>query len=505
MLFNSFPFLFVFLPMALGGTLLLLRGGKVAAGVWFVGFCSLVFYAYWNPLHLLVLIPSITINYLLGRAIIAAADEERRKALMILGIVLNLGALCYFKYTGFILNTFTSSDLNQFTSAIVNTALPIGISFYTFLQIAFLIDCRAAPQHSDYRFRDYLFFVSFFPHLIAGPILHHASIIPQIGLMSRRLSSPAYVTVFFTPGLALFALGIIKKVLIADVFGGYADQSFNSVHAGGLFTFLDAWGGASAYTFQIYFDFSAYSDMAIGLGLMFGIYLPQNFLSPYKATSVIDFWRRWHVTLSRFLRDYLYIPLGGNRKGPVRTYMNIMVTMLLGGLWHGASWSFVFWGGLHGGLLVANHLIREVMDYRPNRIMATAVTFVIIVFTWVPFRATHVGDVRIFYEYMIGLHGIVVPWQYAGIVERIGGLADILGLRAGDVNYFSGMRQLLFTAIGAAIVFFAPNGVEFVSKLNRARHARTSTMVPIGLGVGLLIAMIVMFVTTNETFLYFQF
>jgi D-alanyl-lipoteichoic acid acyltransferase DltB (MBOAT superfamily) len=504
MLFNSFPFLFVFLPVAFVGALLLFRNDKTNLAIWYLGFCSLTFYAYWNPIHLLVIVPSIGANFLLGSALLGVSGRRRRMVLLVTGIVLNLGLLGYFKYTGFFFNTLSSSNLADFTSTIVNVSLPIGISFYTFQQIAFLADCWSNVSRKSYSFCKYLFFVSFFPQLIAGPIVHHAEIIPQISHVARRVQSRAYVTRFLTPGLALLALGIIKKVLIADSFGTFADHSFEGVTKIGVFGFLDAWGGATAYTFQIYFDFSAYSDMAIGLGLMFGLRLPQNFLSPYKATSIIDFWRRWHVTLSRFLRDYLYIPLGGNRKGPVRRHANLMITMLLGGLWHGASWSFVLWGGLHGVLLIINHLMRRFFRIRFKASIAVPVTFLLLVFTWVPFRAANIVDVQVFYENMLGLNGIVVPWRYGAFVDMLGGGADLLGIRVGDVNYFSGLRQVALSLIGLGIVFFVPNGVEIFAGSHRRRALRSRAL-PIGLGFGFVVALLAIFMTRNVTFLYFQF
>ena len=495
MLFNSFPFLFVFLPIVLAGMLLLVRWRAMRFVAWYIGLASLVFYAYWNPIHLLVIVPSIIVNFFCGKAIVETERDSRRRLYMWLGVAFNLTLLGWFKYAPLIAQTLVSRNVAEFTSAIVNPALPIGISFYTFLQIAYLVDCGRASVAPRYTFRDYLFFVTLFPHLIAGPILHHAAIIPQLQRLERRFRADRYWGLYFSPGLALLIIGLMKKVLIADEFGGWADQSFAAVRSG-LFGFLDAWGGATAYTFQIYFDFSAYSDMAIGLGLMFGIVLPRNFLSPYKSGSIIEFWRRWHVTLSRFLRDYLYIPLGGNRAGRTRRYVNLMITMALGGLWHGASWSFMLWGVLHGALLVINHALRWLIPWRTPRPLAVAVTFFVIVFTWVPFRAANTADTVTFWEHMIGLYGIVLPWRYQP-------LAELLGLRVGDVNYFAGLSQVLFTAAAACIVFALPNAVDFVLS-HRARLVR-SPAAPVALGVGLVVACLVMLVTENVTFLYFQF
>jgi alginate O-acetyltransferase complex protein AlgI len=495
MLFNSFPFLFVFLPLTLAGMFLLVRRREFRLIAWYIGFVSLIFYAYWNPIHLFVIVPSIVVNFLCGKAIVESERAERRRLYMWLGVVFDLVLLGWFKYAPLLAQTFASRSVTEFTSAIVNPALPIGISFYTFLQIAYLVDCRKAAVAPRYTFRDYLFFVTFFPHLIAGPILHHAAIIPQLKRIERRFRADRYWALYFAPGLTLLIMGLMKKVLIADTFGGWSDQSFAAIQQQ-LFGFLDAWGGVLAYTFQIYFDFSAYSDMAIGLGLMFGIVLPKNFLSPYKAGSIIEFWRRWHVTLSRFLRDYLYIPLGGNRDGKLRRYVNLMITMALGGLWHGASWSFMLWGMLHGALLVVNHAARRLFPWQPPRALAVAITFIVIVFTWVPFRAANISDTMAMWEHMIGLHGIVLPWRYAW-------LAAPLGLKLGDVNYFAGMSQILFTAAAGCTVFFLPNSVELVTS-RRARLVR-SGFAPVALGAGFVAACLVMLVSENVTFLYFQF
>ncbi len=379
MLFSSYTFLFQFLPVTVLA-FAAARRHSPRAGILVLAGASLFFYGAWRPIYLLLLLASVGVNYGLG---LRMEDPLRRRAIGTFGVVLNLALLCYFKYTNFILDS-----LNTLTGAplpFVNIILPLGISFFTFQQIAYLVDVmRGAKVERD--IVSYTLFVSFFPHLIAGPLVHHAEMIPQFKRGRTGRSS-----VLAARGLAIFAAGLFKKVVIADNLAQFVSPVFAHLDAGGGVTTSWAWLATSAYTLQIYFDFSGYSDMAVGLALLFGIRLPVNFRSPYKATSIVDFWRRWHITLSRFLRDYLYIPLGGNRLGEIRRYFNLLVTMLLGGLWHGAGWNFLIWGGLHGLYLCINHLWQA---WRGNRMsgpliktISWAITFAAVVLAWVFFRA----------------------------------------------------------------------------------------------------------------------
>jgi alginate O-acetyltransferase complex protein AlgI len=387
MLFSSYTFLFQFLP-AVVLAFAAARRHSPRAGIMVLAGASLFFYGAWRPVYLLLLIASVGVNFSLG---LRMEDPLRRRAIGTLGVALNLALLCYFKYTNFIfdsINVLTGAPLPFF-----NIVLPLGISFFTFQQIAYLVDVmRGARVERD--IVSYTLFVSFFPHLIAGPLVHHAEMIPQFkrGRTSRS-------AVLAARGLAIFAAGLFKKVVIADNLAQFVSPVFAHLDAGGGVTTSWAWLATSAYTLQIYFDFSGYSDMAVGLAMLFGIRLPVNFRSPYKAASIIEFWRRWHITLSRFLRDYLYIPLGGNRLGEQRRYFNLMLTMLLGGLWHGAGFNFLIWGGLHGLYLCANHLWQAWRGARKNvpaarglakgfaRGLSWAVTFFAVVIAWVFFRA----------------------------------------------------------------------------------------------------------------------
>src|SRR5262249_40838271 len=340
MLFNSYPFILGFLPL----TLLLFHGlrgaGLARSSIGLLSLMSLLFYGWWNPIYLLLIVPLMLVNFVLAARIVPRDTQRPRgaKPLLVLGIALNLGVLGYFKYANFFvdnLNAVTGLDL-----VLGKVILPIGISFFTFQKIAFLVDSYRG-RVDRLNFVDYVLFVTFFPQLIAGPIVHHSEVM-------RQFRDPAPVSMpTVALGVTIFTIGLAKKVLLADTPAPSACPVFAGAPAGARPAVLAAWGSALAYPAQLYFDFSGSSDMAIGGGLLFGIRLPINFASPYKAVSIIDFWHRWHITLSRFLRDYLYVPLGGNRKGRSRRYVNLLITMLLGGFWHGAGWTFVVWGSLH--------------------------------------------------------------------------------------------------------------------------------------------------------------
>jgi D-alanyl-lipoteichoic acid acyltransferase DltB (MBOAT superfamily) len=383
MLFSSFTFVFNFLPAVLLAFAAARRHSPRAAILVLLG-ASLVFYGAWRPVYLVLFLASVALNFSLG---LLMADPRRRRGVGMLGVTVNLAALCYFKYTNFLLDSIGA--LTGTTLPFADIVLPIGISFFTFQQIAYLVDVMRGAK-VEREIVSYTLFVSFFPHLIAGPLVHHAEMIPQFkrGYTGRS-------AVLAAQGFAIFAAGLFKKVVIADNLAQFASPVFAHLDGGGGVTASWAWLATLAYTLQIYFDFSGYSDMAIGLGLMFGIRLPVNFRSPYKSLSIIEFWRRWHITLSRFLRDYLYIPLGGNRFGEMRRYLNLVITMLLGGLWHGAGWNFLIWGGLHGVYLGINHLWRGVVGVGiggwPMRAVSWAVTFAAVVLAWAFFRAATVG------------------------------------------------------------------------------------------------------------------
>src|SRR5437763_2683355 len=343
MLFNSYSFIFLFLPVVLLGYFAFGHRSNLAPVVWLT-LASLVFYAFGGWQFVPLLLVSIAFNYGVGYLLIARKlGPGARFAVLATGVAGDLVVLGIFKYAGFF-----AANLNALFSAgfVVTIVLPVGISFYTFTQIAFLVDAYRGNV-ARYALPHYALFVSYFPHLIAGPILHHRDMTPQFERAEAKRPDPHLILC----GVIIFAIGLFKKTCLADGIQPLVALAFGPNAP----TFDQVWIGVLAYTFQLDFDFSGYSDMAIGISLMFGIFLPLNFNSPYKATSIIDFWRRWHMTLSQFLRDYLYIPLGGNRRGRILRYVNLMITMLLGGLWHGAAWTFVAWGALHGVYLCINH------------------------------------------------------------------------------------------------------------------------------------------------------
>src|ERR1700761_4018836 len=360
MLFNSYPFIFLFLPVVLSGYFGARRAGDLAPVVW-LALASLAFYSFSNWQFVPLLLASIAFNYGIGYLLIARPlRPASRFAALTVGVAGDLIVLAIFKYAGFF-----AANLNAMfaTGIAVHILLPVGISFYTFTQIAFLVDAYRG-QVARYALPHYALFVSYFPHLIAGPILHHKDMIPQFERAESKRPDPHLILC----GLIFFAIGLLKKTCLADGIQPLVTLAFGPAPP----SFDQAWIGALAYTFQLYFDFSGYSDMAIGISLMFGVFLPLNFNSPYKAVSIIDFWRRWHMTLSQFLRDYLYIPLGGNRRGRVMRYVNLMLTMVLGGLWHGAAWTFVAWGALHGVYLCINHAWNNFGPAAPRRLARLA-------------------------------------------------------------------------------------------------------------------------------------
>ena len=425
MLFNSHEFIFVFCPVVFAVFFFVAARNFRLALAWLVG-ASLFFYAWWNPPYLLLLLGSVLFNYAAGLLLNRAA--RARGWILGAAVAANLLLLGYFKYTNFLIgtwNTFTGSSLPLF-----DILLPLAISFHTFQQIAYLVDTwRGETGH--YRFLDYLFFVVFFPQLIAGPIVRHDEIIPQVRERKTWRPDPAALAL----GVTIFSFGLFKKVVLADYMAVPSDLVFAAAATQKL-GLIQAWTGAMAYALQIYFDFSAYSDMAVGLALLAGIRFPLNFFSPYQATSIIEFWRRWHMTLSRFLLHYLYIPLGGNRHGRGRRYVNLMATMLLGGLWHGAAWTFVVWGGLHGAYLAINHAWRSTQlsarwaKSRTWNVAALLLTFAAVCVAWVFFRASDFSTAIDLLRAMAGENG----WRVRGAVAL--DRSHLLGVLGGLVVVF---------------------------------------------------------------------
>ncbi len=393
MLFNSSLFLFYFLPFVLLGFLALQKAGNQRlVMVWLIA-CSLLFYAWWNVSYLLLLILSIVVNYNLGLRLSRDGPAGGRVWLW-LGIAFNLGLLGYFKYANFFLdnvNVFFDTGWN-----FENIFLPLGISFYTFQQVAYLLDSRKGLT-KGHGFLEYSLFVSFFPQLIAGPISHHGAIVPQF----QHLGSADNTSRNLGIGFTILIIGLFKKVVVADTFAMFSSPVFALAEMGQPIYTLDALAGIFSYAFQLYFDFSGYCDMAIGLACLFGIKLPVNFFSPYRAQNISDFWRMWHATLSRFLRDYVYTPLGGYFCSRNRQRFNLFTTMLVAGVWHGAGWTFVVYGTCHGIYCVVHQLWRVkvssplgIVSNRYYAAFSQLCTFLIVVFTLVLFRADSIATSR---------------------------------------------------------------------------------------------------------------
>lgn len=471
MLFNSFEFIFLFLPLSVVFFFLLARGNSAnhykKAIVWLTA-VSFFFYGWWNPANLTLLIFSIVFNYSVGSVLHQnLAPRISRKLVLTLAIAVNLALITYYKYANFL-----ADGVNQVIGThfqLQPIVLPLAISFFTFVQITYLVNAYRGETKED-NFLNYCLFVTFFPHLIAGPIVHHKDLMPQFANKSIYKFNPQYLAV----GLTIFFMGLFKKVIFADRIAVYATPVFHAASQGVPLTWFEAWVGVLAYSLQLYFDFSGYSDMAIGAAYLFGIKLPLNFNSPYKAVNIIDFWRRWHITLSHFLRDYLYIPLGGNRKGQVQRYINLMITMLLGGLWHGAGWSFIAWGGLHGIYLVINHqwhaFLRH-LGHDPNKSHGLAqglgclVTFLAVIVAWVFFRAENTKTATAILGSMFGANGIALP---AGLETKLAFL-KAFGIQ------FTGLKNatdlpIVYAACGIAllllIAWFTPNTQQWLGKYN---------------------------------------
>ncbi|MDC6170510.1 MBOAT family O-acyltransferase [Paucibacter sp. XJ19-41] len=493
MLFTTAAFVALYLPLVLAGFFVIGRWSHGAAASWLFA-ASLLFYGVWMPEYVLLLLGSIVGNFWIGQGIAAKRADgliPQAKILLIVGVSANLLLLAYYKYANFFVDNLNAVLGTQWQLGAV--LLPIGISFFSFTQIAFLADSYQKGTR-EYRFSHYGLFVTYFPHLIAGPVLHHAQMMPQFRDPATYRIQPAMLAA----GLAIFVLGLVKKVVLADGISPYADAVFNPADAGMHPDFHEAWLGALAYTFQLYFDFSGYSDMAIGISLLFNVRLPFNFDSPYRASNISDFWRRWHISLSNFLRDYLYIALGGNRKGALRRYLNLGATMLLGGLWHGASWSFVLWGGLHGLYLMLNHgfsalcgpvLKQRLAASRAYMLSSWLLTMLAVVLAWVFFRATTLDGALRMIEAMLnpsspGLHRLL--WE-AG-----------LQLQAGWT----------WCAVLAAIAFLAPNSNSIGQRLITLCQQRVAARALLaGAAIG-AIALLVLLNTARSSvsaFIYFNF
>ena len=461
MQFNSYIFIFVFLPITLFVYFKLGRYSNQKVVIrWLIG-VSLFFYGWWNPAYLGLLLGSVLFNYAVG-SFMARDVKCRSKYLLMFGIAVNLGLLGYFKYTNFFIENINGLFTASFNFKQI--VLPLAISFITFQQIAYLVD-SSRGRTGEYKFLDYCLFVTFFPQLIAGPIVYHKEMLPQFAKDTMGKFNYENLAV----GMSFFILGLFKKVVIADTAVRYVTPFFDMAANGGALSFVEGWAAALGYTFQLYFDFSGLSDMAIGLARMFGLFYPINFNSPYKSYNIIDFWQTWHITLSRFLRDYIFFPLSRSRKGEINRYINLLVTMLLGGLWHGAGWTFVIWGGLHGLYLDINHAWRaykpklnlsfKIPTFFGNNI-SWLITFIAVIISWVFFRAPTVQSALQVLGAMFGLNGFNLS------------LGENLSRR----------ELLLFYISVIAIIKLLPNSIDIMSLFDpvlEKNYVKHKSLVPL--------------------------
>lgn len=482
MLFNSFPFLFIYLPIVFTGFFFLSRRHLVQGAKLWLLVSSLIFYAYWDWRYLPLLCASIAFNYFCGKKILEATGTPRVKRLLLAGVTANLSLLFYFKYANFFVSNMFGDTLS-----FAEVILPLGISFFTFTQIAYLVDAsRQQAVQSD--FVSYGLFVTVFPHLIAGPILHHKPMLKQFDSLRMYIFQWPNVA----QGIFLFVIGLSKKVIFADTLSDYVKPIFDGHFE--VVPFISAWFGALAYTLQLYYDFSGYSDMAVGLGLLFNLHLPLNFNSPYKANSIIDFWRRWHITLSTFLKDYLYISLGGNRQGKGSHLRNLMLTMVLGGLWHGAGWTFIIWGAMHGVFLIVNHIWRNLGLSFPNS-AAKALTLLSVIIAWVVFRSPDIHTAVDILKGMFGFNGIGLPLKYE---SSLGFLKPFGVFFAQALNVDVSFYKLSVICVLDLCVLLFPNSNEWLSKFRN--H-------PKKWGVPCAVLFVICLLLTDDMveFLYYQF
>ncbi|WP_050616481.1 MBOAT family O-acyltransferase [Bacillus testis] len=478
MLYNSYEFIFMFLPIVFILYFALNKISFALSKLWLF-LASLFFYSWWNPSYLPLILISLLFNFFVG-TYLGKESRKLRKTVLTLGIICNLGMLGFYKYFDFFISNINSLFSTNLT--LMNLLLPLAISFYTFQQIGYLVDSYRL-ETKKYNFLNYGLFVTFFPQLIAGPIVHHSAVMGQFQDPKKRRIHYSNISM----GLFVFALGMFKKVCIADTFAVWANDGFSMAES---LTFIDSWITSLSYSMQLYFDFSGYSDMAIGIGLLFNISLPQNFNSPYKATSIQDFWRRWHMTLSNFLTTYIYFPLGGNRKGAVRTYINIMIVFLASGFWHGAGWTFIIWGLLHGAASVVNRLWSRA-GFKLNKFVAWFITFQFVNAAWVFFRAPDFKVALDVLKGMAGLHGFAIPQQIADFWNGLNLPVYAHTLTDDFLNTF------VLLAGAMLIAFLAKNSIEMRDRF------KPSWMTAV-FCTGLLVYSIFQLQKVSE-FLYFNF
>ncbi len=448
MLFNSYNYILLFLPISLIVYFFLTNNKFFAiAKIWLI-LSSFFFYGFWNPIYVPLLLTSIIINFIIGAFLIDSKKVYRHhEFILTIGIIFNVGFIAYYKYADFFIGNINTLIKTDFS--LLHIVLPLGISFFTFQQISYIVDCYQ-QKVTEQNLINYSLFVSFFPQLIAGPIVRHDQTIAQFKSNVNKMVNWKNISA----GIYLFFIGLFKKVMIADIFSEWANNGYS---ADINLDFFSAWATSMSYTMQIYFDFSAYTDMAIGSALLFNIKLPVNFNSPYKSLNIRDFWTRWHITLSRFLSSYVYIPLGGNRKGDYSTYRNLLITFFLGGLWHGAGWMFVIWGGLNGIALILIRLWQKTKIQLPKT-LAWFITFNCINIFWVFFRAPNLNKALSILKGMIGYNGIMLPSLFQDKLPTFFLHSIKFGKICSDIG--GGSRTILLLFIFMLIATLAPNSLE---------------------------------------------
>ena len=481
MLFNSYIYIFIFLPASFFIYFFLNRRKlTIASKAWLV-FASLFFYGYWNPVYVPVMLGSILFNYAIGSTLVST---KGKRSILFFGIGGNLALLAYFKYMDFFI--LSLNGMTGLHIPLLRIILPLGISFFTFTQIAFLVD-TARGHAKEYSFLNYSLFVTFFPHLLAGPIIHHREMMPQFDRIRNKVVNWKNIS----QGLALFFVGLFKKVVIADAIAAWPNSAFDQVAS---LTFVEAWAAVFGYSMQLYFDFSGYTDMALGSALLFNIRLPENFDTPYRSRSISEFWRRWHMTLGRFVREYIYIPLGGNRVSESRLVFNLLLTFVILGLWHGAGWTYVIWGFFHGCAVVVNHFWDKTRIKMPGWI-AVALTFLFLNATWPFFRGKDFDQAVRITKSLFGLNGIVLPEWLAGPLVFL----KPYGVRFGDAMAgITGDERLMYQFfIFIMLAFFFKNSTQLVQRLKPVWWS--------AVGVAMISVYAVLNLRKVSEFLYFQF
>ena len=486
MLFNSYIFILFFLPITLVGYFGLNHFQKYRiANIWLI-LVSLWFYGYFNPRYLILIGGSIIVNYSISKAISNSNNKSAQRGLLVAGIIINLVSIFYFKYFDFFIQNV--NILFQQSFELQNIVLPLGISFFTFQQISYLVDSFRG-ETKEYGFIEYALFVSFFPQLVAGPIVLHNEMIPQFRDPARRRANAEN----FGKGIYIFAIGLFKKVLIADTFGKAVAWGFGSVSE---LTSLEAFLVSLSYTFQLYFDFSGYCDMAIGIGDMFNVQLPINFNSPYKAVSIIDFWDRWHMSLTRFLRQYVYFPLGGSRKGKLRTYVNIMIVFLISGLWHGANWTFVLWGGIHGIVNCLNRFGEKIWN-KLGIVTQWFLTFMFVNFAWIIFRAESIGQAGELIKKILFFDSLSIQDEFVKCFE----LPEFIYLR----EHVGLMKVYCYKTWGVAMWIFLIGAFFIVLNFKNSSEIEFRPTLKKAFTTIVLLVWSVMSLSGVSTFLYFNF